>query len=88
MTEYITICQSVVGNELSGYTIDYSTDGKRFSTRAGAIKNGFEVRQSDDFNVGVVNGNKLVSFDWMDDPVGEDADGMAEIQRQIFGDLP
>lgn len=39
---------------------------------------------SDDFNVGVVqDGRLLLSFDWMENPVGEDDESMAEIAAAL-----
>lgn len=75
---FIVVCQQVWCNS-SGVGIDYGWDGERFATREEAISHGFEVRGSDDFNVGVVSGNRLLSFDWMDKPTGEDAKSMRAI---------
>lgn len=81
-TEYIVICQSAWCNE-RGSGIDYGWDGERFATRAKAIKHGLEVRESDDFNIGVVVGKRLTSFDWMDKPIGEDDATMAHIASEL-----
>lgn len=81
-TEFIVICQSAWMNE-SGYGIGYDWDCQRFTTRKAAIKHGWKVRGSDDFNVGVVAGDSLVSFDWMHEPAGEDEATMAEIAGAI-----
>lgn len=79
---YIVICQSAWCNA-SGFGIDYGWDGEEFDTRAAAKKHGFSLRESDDFNIGVIRGSRLVSFDWMDKPTGEDDASMAEIARAL-----
>jgi hypothetical protein len=49
------------------WTTVYSSDGKRYETRAEAITAGFErADASDDFNVGRVVAGELVWFGWMD----------------------
>lgn len=82
MKSYIVICQSAWMNE-HGFGINYDWDHQRFSTRKQAIRHGWRLRDTDDFNVGVVEGENLVSFDWMTEPVGEDDDTMAEIADAI-----
>jgi hypothetical protein len=69
---YIVICQSVVGNPETGYTTEYNWDGMRFATSKSAISHGFEVRDSDDFNIGVLRGDTLTEFRWMDKPMDEE----------------
>lgn len=85
--EYITICPSVVGNPDKGFEIIYAWDGQRFPTWKKARANGFEDRGSDDFNICVVDGNTLVDFRWMDEPMN-DPEGMADIAEQNGFDLP
>lgn len=77
-TGYIVVCQSAWCNS-QGYGIDYGWDGSVFYTRADAKKHGFELRESDDFNIGVIDGPFLISFDWMDEPLAESDDTMREI---------
>lgn len=81
-TKYIVVCQSAWCNA-QGYGIYYGWDGEEFSTRKQAIKHGFKLRESDDFNVAVIQGDRLVSFDWMDMPVGEDDATMGEIAKAL-----
>lgn len=76
--QYIVICQSAWMNE-SGSGISYAWDGERFKTRDLAKLHGFELRDSDDFNIGVVEGNRLTDFCWMDDSLCESAETMAQI---------
>lgn len=77
--DFIVICQSAWMND-SGFGINYSWDRERFSTRKRAIKHGWKVRGSDDFNIGIVEDDKLVWFGWMDEPMDDDiveiADGI------------
>lgn len=82
MQEFIVILQSCL---CSGgpITMHYGWDGDRFATRAAAIKEGFKLRDSDDFNIGVVEGDRLVSFDWMQEPVGDDEQTIEEIAQAI-----
>lgn len=82
MPEFIVILQSCWCSE-SGSGVGYSWDGDRFSTREKAIEEGFTLRGSDDFNIGVVEGDRLLSFDWMQEPVGDDAQTIEEIAQAI-----
>lgn len=67
---YIVIQQYVWCNE-SSHGIEYTSDCVEFDKRDKAIKHGFKQQGSDDFNIGVIENERLVSFDWMDKPVGE-----------------
>ncbi|WP_241059991.1 hypothetical protein [Achromobacter xylosoxidans] len=78
--EFIVICQSAWCNE-SGIGVSYDWDGERFPSRQSAILHGFETRGSDDFNIGVIDGDELKDFCWMEDPMCEDAETMADIAR-------
>lgn len=66
-----------------GCGIEYSSDLEEFDTRKDAIKNGFKITESDDFNIGVVDGGRLVSFDWMGKPVGESQETIQEIAEAL-----
>ena len=81
--EYMIVCSRVVGGDGSEMTIEYHCTGERFPDRASAIKDGFESLGSDDFNIAVVRGNRLISFDWMQDPTGEDDDSLREIAGKL-----
>lgn len=76
--EFIVICQSAWMNE-SGFGIHYGWDGARFNNRTDAIKHGWELRGSDDFNIGQTYGDDLIWFGWMDQRLDEDEDTMREI---------
>jgi hypothetical protein len=82
MTEYIVICQSAWMNS-EGWGIGYDWDRERFKTLAKAIKHGWKLRGSDDFNTAEVVGDKLVSFGWMGEKMDEDDATMAEIAEAI-----
>ena len=78
---YIVIQQYLWCNE-NGVGIEYTSDCVEFDKRDKAIKHGFKMQGSDDFNIGVVEAGRLVSFDWMNKPVGESGVS-AEVLAQI-----
>lgn len=80
--KFIVVCQSVVGN-VEGFTIDYAWNGEEFSSREEAIKQGFVIRESDDFNIAVLDDGRLTSFDWMDQVVEGEEDVLSEIADAI-----
>jgi hypothetical protein len=79
-TEYIVLCGQVVTSHGLGFQIEYWSDDFRFKSRKEAIKHGFKIRESDDFNIGVIEDGRLVSLDWMEQPVDTDPELLAEIQ--------
>jgi hypothetical protein len=79
---YIAIQQYWWFNE-KGNGVVYTTDGVEFDKRDMAIKHGLEIQGSDDFNIGVIEDGRLVSLDWMNEPVGESAETLAEIAEAI-----
>ncbi|HDL6593663.1 TPA: antitoxin [Yersinia enterocolitica] len=81
-TKYIVILQSAWCND-GGSGIMYSSDLIEFDTRNEAIKHGFTLRDSDDFNIGVLTNGTLTSFDWMAKPIGETKDSLARIAKDI-----
>lgn len=85
MTKFIVIQQRLWCNE-RGHGIEYSSDLEEFGDRKAAIRHGFEIAESDDFNIGVIEGGRLVSLDWMEKPVGgvgETREAMDEIAEAI-----
>lgn len=80
-TKYIVLCAQVVGG--GPFRTEYSFDGKRFDYRESAIRHGFELGRSDDFNIGVLRDGKLVSVDWMHKTVDAAPELMAEISKDI-----
>lgn len=81
MREYIAICPSIVGNMEHGFETVHGWDGARFPNWEAAKSHGFELRDSDDFNIGVLEGDTLVDYLWMDQPMN-DPEGMAEVAAQ------
>lgn len=82
---YIVIQQHLWCNE-SGHGIEYASDCLEFDKRDKAIRHGLKMQGSDDFNIGVIDGGRLVSFDWMDKPVGDSGESqevLAEIAEAI-----
>ncbi|EOA0097311.1 TPA: antitoxin [Klebsiella aerogenes] len=79
---YVVIQQYVWANE-GGHGIEYCSDLIHYDNRADAISHGFQLAESDDFNIGVIESGNLVSFDWMDKPVGESEGTLAQIAELI-----
>jgi hypothetical protein len=82
--QFIVLCGQIVGDGTRPFETVYAFDGERFSDRKKAIRHGFKVRGSDDFNIGVIESGKLTSMDWMEQPVDTDPALLADIQEQIF----
>lgn len=80
--KFIVVCQSVVSNG-EGFTIDYAWNGDEFDSREDAIKEGFVIRGSDDFNVAVLSDGVMTSFDWMDEVVESEPHVLSEIAKAI-----
>jgi len=80
---YIVVTCNVVGNERNGFDVAYSWDGSLFDYKKDAVTRAFEYRGSDDFNIGVVRGRRLVSWWWMDSQINEESATLREIERQI-----
>ncbi len=66
MTEYIVILQQII---TPNFDTAYDWDYKRFLTRKAAISHGFEIRGSDDFNIGVIKDGQLKQFCYMAKPL-------------------
>jgi hypothetical protein len=79
---YAVIIGSVVGNDRDGFRVTHHWDGLRYPTKALAVKHGFKLGVSDDFNIGAVRDGKLVSLWWMDKQINEDAATLAEIGQE------
>lgn len=80
--EFIVIIASAWCND-TGIGINYSFDGQRFNNRNDAIKHGFELRGSDDFNIGQTYGDDLIWFGWMDERLDEGEETMRELAESI-----
>lgn len=83
MSEYIVIIAYAFGSPNEGYSIRHAWDYERFRTRKAAIRHGFKMRDSDDFNIGVVADGKLTSVDWMEKVVDDDPNELARIADEI-----
>ena len=82
MAKFIVIQQRLWCNE-RGHGVEYSSDLEEFDSRKEAIRHGFEIAESDDFNIGVIENGLLVSFDWMERTVGETQETINEIADAI-----
>ncbi len=82
MTKYISVLASALCND-SGCGIEYNSSLQMHAKRDQAIKEGFNLRDSDDFNIGVIEDGKLISLDWMNKVVESDPQELAEIAEQI-----
>jgi hypothetical protein len=82
-TTYITILASAAGNDRDGFRTVYDWDRQHFTTKAEAVSNGFRLRESDDFNVGVVTDGRLASLWWMDHEITTTTATLAEITQEI-----
>lgn len=80
--EFIVICTSAWMNK-SGFGINYSWDGERFNNRDDAIRHGYAMRGSDDFNIGQTYGDNLVWFGWMDQRMDEPEETAREIAEAV-----
>lgn len=80
--KYIVILQRTWCND-SGSGINYHSDLIEFDNRDKAIKHGFKLQDSDDFNIGVLTNGALSSFDWMAKPLAETKDSLARIASGI-----
>lgn len=76
---YVILTAQVEGNPEMGYGIYHYWDGRSFTDKTLAVSHGFEIRESDDFNVGVVRKGALESVWWMDDRIDEEASVLAKI---------
>lgn len=86
---YIVICAQIVGGEGRHFETVYNWDRERFSDRQSAIAHGFRIRGSDDFNVALLEGDRLIEIGWMDHPMHlSDADHLPNIAAQIGVSAP
>lgn len=79
---YVTLCAQVVGNPETGFEVAHHWDGRYFADKAAAISNGFSIRDSDDFNVGVIEKGALASMWWMDHQIDETPESLREIAAE------
>lgn len=81
--EWIVIKQQIVTTDEDWRTV-YYWDGRRFPTKAEAVSAGFVAFECDDFNVGQVEGKRLVWFGWMGI---EHKTDRATVARQLYLDV-
>lgn len=81
-TFIVIICRPFGGDGVPVKMMSYS-DLQEFENRHDAISHGFKTIHSDDFNIGVLEDGKLVSFDWMDKPIGEKPEVIEEISNSL-----
>ena len=79
---YITTSNGPNGAVID-FHFNYERSGQRWESRKEAINEGLKVYGSDDFNIAVWMGDRLESWDWMDHPVGEDSESLAELNRKL-----
>ena len=85
---WIVIAGNAVGDQGSGYGVEHASDLRKFSHKSEAVSHGFTLGRSDDFNLGFVRGGRLESMGWMDKRVGNDAETLARIGREIGLEAP
>lgn len=83
MTKSYIVIQQYWWCNAGSHGVEYTTDGIEFEKRDKAVKHGLKIQKSDDFNIGVIENGRLVSFDWMGTPVGESPETLAEIAEAI-----
>jgi hypothetical protein len=81
--EYIVIRAQIVGDQERGYDTAYNWDGRRCPTAQEAIDFGWRLLDHDDFNIGHVQGERLMWFGWMHEEHRTTAEELAEIAGQI-----
>jgi hypothetical protein len=65
-TGWVCLRGLIVGN-LETWTTVYYWDGVYHADKQGAVDEGFEITDTDDFNVGYVEKGVLTWFGWMDE---------------------
>lgn len=83
MPRYIVICQQIVCGPHTPIETVYGWNGEFYPHLNTAKRAGWKIRDSDDFNIGVVDkAGKLTAFTWMGEPIaGYDLD---DIGAKIF----
>lgn len=59
-------------------------DGKAFLKKENAVKHGFKTCDSDDFNLALISGKKILSFWWMDKKFEKEDCDLKAIEKEIF----
>jgi hypothetical protein len=79
---YVVVAATIIGTP-EKYEHIYDSDGRTYDDRSEAISAGFNLRGSDDFNIGVLHAGRLVELAWMDERIDEEPSVLAEIARQL-----
>ena len=66
-----------------GWVRNYERSGKMRDRRGDAISDGFAAWGHDDFNIAVWDKDRLVSWDWMDEPVDTEPMTLAKMERAV-----
>lgn len=69
---------------LKRVVVEYDRGSLR-DKRGDAITDGFQAWGHDDFNIAVWEGDSLVSWDWMDEPVESDPLELGLIEASLHG---
>lgn len=80
--KFIVIIGSAFCSERD-FGVSYSSDLIEFADRQAAIDHGFTQDRSDDFNIGVISGCKLIDFAWMGESLNEDEQTLRKIPSEI-----
>lgn len=85
--EFIVVRCQIVGNPEIGYSSAYYWDMKRLPSVEQGIAHGCVELGHDDFLIGKVEGNRLVSLQWMDE-VRDDRQEVIEAASQLCLEPP
>lgn len=80
---WIVITGSVTGDDRHGFGTEYTSYLREFSHKSDAVRHGFTLGRSDDFNLGFVRGGRLESMWWMDERVYQDAKHLKEVPERL-----
>lgn len=83
MRSYIVIIAQADCSPDGSIGFSYHWDGLQFEQSKEAISHGFYTRGSDDFNIGVLEGERLVDIRWMDQSIEESQKEMKKIESEI-----
>ena len=82
MTAYIVIVARAWMNE-TGHGFNYTSDLKRYHDRSEAIGHGFTLTDSDDFNIGTLDGDRLIAVGWMCKDFAPEDSALGATARQL-----
>ena len=81
---YITTRNAPDGSVVD-FIWNYVRFGKLRERRADAITDGFDAWGHDDFNSAVWEGERLLSWDWMDEVVDDEESELVRLGRRLVG---